>query len=157
MDQSEKTDRVWFSTSGILRRELPGKLGMTAAWRNSSSHCCLPVVRVPLGTELRDVIHLLLVIEADRSCMFFWQHWQSTWLFSTGIPGQLWKLVVHTPADSLDRACTTHRQEDYTHAYSSPLQMCISNHTNKVKINCLGFRAVLLCKCYKFTPQNYFL
>lgn len=31
----------------------------------------LPAARLPLGTELRDVIHLLLVIGADRSCMFF--------------------------------------------------------------------------------------
>lgn len=55
-----------------------------------------------------------------------------------------------------DRARTTHRQGDCTYAYSSLLQVCICNRTNKIKISCLGCWAMLLCKCCKFTPKIFF-
>lgn len=101
MDQLEQTNRIWFSTSGNLRMELLEKQWGWQQTGETPAYSCLPAARAPPGTELRDVIHLLLVIGADRSCMFSWQHWQSTCLFSTRLPRHLWEPAVQSPAGSV--------------------------------------------------------
>lgn len=91
-------------------------------------------------------LHVFLTALAEHLLVLHWTPWASAGTCSAD-PGGL---------PMPDRACTTHRQGNRTHAYSSLLQMCISKHINKIKISCLGCGAILLCKCYKFTPTITF-
>lgn len=136
----------WYKMAFHLRSPQNGATGKTvelaAAQRKSRSHGCFPAAGVPPGTELRDVIHLLFVIGADRSCMFFWQHWQSICLFSTRLPVCLWEpavqtLVVSTCQTELMPLTAEGVHSCWQQCFAGiPLQMCMSDHTKKFKITC---------------------